>query len=194
MELGKRIKELRKTLNWNQDELAEKMFVSRQTISSWENDKSYPDIQSVLLLSDLFHVSVDQLLKGDVEKMTLEKNLMKALHRVFWYNGLLEQEGDEWVDFKIEGQDIPFSRPEFSKDSPILVLIERMKNTVTFSLSDAVIIEPSFDFGKEHNVIWMILVSMFGDYGTSPRGGWIERCEECADFLKQVVEIDENTL
>ena len=69
MELGNRIKELRKALNINQDELAENLFVSRQTISNWENDKSYPDIQSVLLLSEIFGVSVDQLLKGDVEKM-----------------------------------------------------------------------------------------------------------------------------
>lgn len=69
MELGSRIKELRKSQNINQDELAEKLFVSRQTISNWENDKSYPDIQSVLLLSEIFGVSVDQLLKGDVEKM-----------------------------------------------------------------------------------------------------------------------------
>ena len=69
MELGNRIKELRKNININQDELAEKLFVSRQTISNWENDKSYPDIQSVLLLSEIFNVSVDQLLKGDVEKM-----------------------------------------------------------------------------------------------------------------------------
>ena len=69
MELGNRIKELRKAQNINQDELAEKLYVSRQTISNWENDKSYPDIQSVLLLSEIFGVSVDQLLKGDVEKM-----------------------------------------------------------------------------------------------------------------------------
>lgn len=69
MELGNRIKELRKAQNINQDELSEKLFVSRQTISNWENDKSYPDIQSVLLLSEIFDVSVDQLLKGDVEKM-----------------------------------------------------------------------------------------------------------------------------
>ena len=69
MELGNRIKELRKAQNINQDELAEKLFVSRQTISNWENYKSYPDIQSVLLLSEIFNVSVDQLLKGDVEKM-----------------------------------------------------------------------------------------------------------------------------
>ena len=69
MELGKRIKDYRSSFNWNQDELAEKMFVSRQTISNWENEKSYPDIQSLLLLSDLFDVSIDQLVKGDVEKM-----------------------------------------------------------------------------------------------------------------------------
>ena len=69
MELGNRLKELRKQQNINQDELAEKLFVSRQTISNWENDKSYPDIQSVLLISEIFNVSVDQLLKGDVEKM-----------------------------------------------------------------------------------------------------------------------------
>ena len=47
MELGNRIKELRKAQNINQDELAEKLFVSRQTISNWENDKSYPDIQAL---------------------------------------------------------------------------------------------------------------------------------------------------
>lgn len=70
MELGKRIREYRTAAKWNQDELAEKMFVSRQTISNWENDKSYPDIQSLLLLSNLFDVSLDQLVKGDIEKMT----------------------------------------------------------------------------------------------------------------------------
>ncbi len=69
MELGKRIKDFRSLHNWNQDELAEKMFVSRQTISNWENDKSYPDIQSILLLSNLFEISLDQLVKGDVEQM-----------------------------------------------------------------------------------------------------------------------------
>ena len=69
MELGKRIRDYRSSFNLNQDELAVKMFVSRQTISNWENGKSYPDIQSLLLLSTLFEVSIDQLVKGDVEKM-----------------------------------------------------------------------------------------------------------------------------
>ena len=48
MELGKRIKEYRNTAQMTQEDLAEKMFVSRQTISNWENDKSYPDIHSLL--------------------------------------------------------------------------------------------------------------------------------------------------
>ena len=44
MELGRRIKEYRSAAQMTQEDLAEKMFVSRQTISNWENDKSYPDI------------------------------------------------------------------------------------------------------------------------------------------------------
>ena len=43
--------------------------MTRQTISNWENGKSYPDIHSLLLLSSLFNVSLDQLIKGDIETM-----------------------------------------------------------------------------------------------------------------------------
>ena len=69
MELGKRLKDLRNQNNMTQDELAERLFVSRQTISSWENDKSYPDIHSLLMISELFSVSLDTLVKGDIEIM-----------------------------------------------------------------------------------------------------------------------------
>lgn len=53
----------------SQEQLAEAIFVSRQTISNWETDRTYPDVQSLLLLSNLFEVSVDSLIKGDVEEM-----------------------------------------------------------------------------------------------------------------------------
>lgn len=56
----------------SQDELAQKIYVSRQTISNWENNKNYPDIKSLLLLSSLFNVSLDMLVKGDFEKMKEE--------------------------------------------------------------------------------------------------------------------------
>ena len=72
MEIGKRIKELRTSRGWNQEVFAEKTYVSRQTVSSWENDKSYPDIKSLLLMSELFEVSLDDLIKGDVVEMKKE--------------------------------------------------------------------------------------------------------------------------
>ena len=52
--------------------LAEKIFVTRQSISNWENGKTYPDIHSLLLLSSLFGISLDQLVKGDIEIMKEE--------------------------------------------------------------------------------------------------------------------------
>ncbi|MBQ3602023.1 MAG: helix-turn-helix transcriptional regulator [Lachnospiraceae bacterium] len=72
MELSKQIKKYRKEANLSQEELADKVFVSRQTISNWENDKNYPDIKSLVLMSEVFHVSLDNLIKGDLEKMKKE--------------------------------------------------------------------------------------------------------------------------
>lgn len=72
MELGARLKEYRTQLGLSQDDLAERVYVSRQTISAWENDKTYPDIHSLLMLSDLFRVSLDTLVKGDIEIMRKE--------------------------------------------------------------------------------------------------------------------------
>lgn len=69
MEIGSIIREHRKASTMSQDDLAAKVFVSRQTISSWENGKTYPDVQSLLLLSGIFGVTVDSLIKGDVETM-----------------------------------------------------------------------------------------------------------------------------
>lgn len=83
MELGRRIKEYRSAAQMTQEDLAEKMFVSRQTISNWENDKSYPDIHSLLMLGNLFDVSLDILVKGDIETMKekIDENTIKAFNR-----------------------------------------------------------------------------------------------------------------
>lgn len=53
----------------SQEELANRIYVSRQTISNWENDKSYPDVNSLVLLSEIFHISLDKLIKGDIDIM-----------------------------------------------------------------------------------------------------------------------------
>lgn len=77
MDLSHQIKKYRKQLAFSQEELAEKLYVSRQTISNWENERSYPDIHNLLLLSVLFDVSLDELVKGDVEKMKENVTLTK---------------------------------------------------------------------------------------------------------------------
>lgn len=74
MELGQQLKAHRKELGISQDELAEKIFVSRQSISNWENNKTYPDIHTLLLLAETFGVSLGELIKGDVEEMKEEIN------------------------------------------------------------------------------------------------------------------------
>lgn len=69
MNAGARIKKYREKQNISQDELALKIFVSRQTISNWETNKSYPDIKSLTMLSNIFHVTLDDFIKGDIEEM-----------------------------------------------------------------------------------------------------------------------------
>ena len=81
MELGSQIKKYRDELSLSQDALAEKLYVSRQTISNWENDKSYPDVKSLLLLSEVFQTSVDNLIKGDVEIMREQVFLQELFPR-----------------------------------------------------------------------------------------------------------------
>ena len=69
MELGNQIKKYRSELQISQEQLADRIYVSRQTISNWENEKSYPDVNSLILLSEVFQTSIDKLIKGDIEIM-----------------------------------------------------------------------------------------------------------------------------
>lgn len=69
MEIGTQIKKYRLASELSQEELAEKIYVTRQTISNWENGRNYPDVKSLLLLSSLINISLDILVKGDIEEM-----------------------------------------------------------------------------------------------------------------------------
>ena len=81
MELGKNIVKIRKDNKLTQDNLAEKYFVTRQTISNWENGKSYPDLETLVKISDDFNISLDILLKED-NKMV--KDISKKQRRYKW--------------------------------------------------------------------------------------------------------------
>lgn len=77
MELGNQIKKYRSELQISQEQLADRIYVSRQTISNWENEKSYPDVKSLILLSEVFQTSIDKLIKGDIEIMKEKINEQK---------------------------------------------------------------------------------------------------------------------
>lgn len=67
MILAAKITQLRKQANWSQEELAEKMKVSRQSVSKWESTNSIPDLTKIIMLADLFEVSTDYLLRDELE-------------------------------------------------------------------------------------------------------------------------------
>lgn len=83
MELPTQIRERRTAAGMSQEQLAGRVYVSRQTISNWETGKTYPDVESLLLLSEVFDVPIDTLVKGDVavmnEKLAEESRRMRAL-------------------------------------------------------------------------------------------------------------------
>ena len=83
MEIGNQIKKYRNGLGLSQEELADKIFVTRQTISNWENEKNYPDIKSLVMLSSLFGISLDSLVKGDLEEMKkqIKESDVREFHR-----------------------------------------------------------------------------------------------------------------
>ncbi|MFD1411087.1 DUF3955 domain-containing protein [Lapidilactobacillus gannanensis] len=74
MDFGKQIKQLRRTRQLTQEELARQLNVSRQTISSWETNRNLPDLTMVVLIAQTFQLSLDQLILGDV---TMKQKLMR---------------------------------------------------------------------------------------------------------------------
>ena len=84
MDIGLQIKKFREQQKISQEELALKIFVSRQTISNWETNKSCPDVKSLITLSNIFHVSLDDFIKEDIKEMRkiVEKEATKKFHMI----------------------------------------------------------------------------------------------------------------
>lgn len=89
MKLGRQIKELRMNRHCSQQQLADRVFVSRQTISNWETDKNYPDIQSLFFLSEIFGISVDELIKEDLVTMENQVTNQEVNRKMTVYTGIM---------------------------------------------------------------------------------------------------------
>jgi len=85
MSIQEMLKQVRSDAELSQEEIAERIGVTRQTISNWETGKSYPDIASLIILSDIYGVSLDSLLKGDskmIKHLEESTNVTKSNRQV----------------------------------------------------------------------------------------------------------------
>jgi transcriptional regulator with XRE-family HTH domain len=89
---GERLKELRKSKNLTQEKLAEQLSVNRDALAKWETDRSYPDINIIRELADLFEVTTDYLLGRNEDN--LAARIAEALKQ---NNGLLSKEEEEFL-------------------------------------------------------------------------------------------------
>lgn len=86
MQLGQTIQKIRKENHLTQEEFAEIFHVTRQRVSNWENEKSYPDLLTLVAISDNFHISLDKMLKEDIkmtEKLNKEIHWAKHMRMIF---------------------------------------------------------------------------------------------------------------
>lgn len=81
VDIGSILKNAREGKGFTQEQIAEKLDVSRQTVSNWENSRSYPDIMKVIELSDIYSVSLDELIKGDEKIMNHLENTTNTVKR-----------------------------------------------------------------------------------------------------------------
>ncbi len=97
MILADKILKLRKQSGWSQEELADKMNVSRQSVSKWESASSIPDLNKVILLTEIFGVTTDYLLKDEIEEVhTIVEDKEQNIIRISL------EEATQYVDTKIE--------------------------------------------------------------------------------------------
>ena len=73
MSLGEQLKKLRETKGFSQEDVAKKNGVTMQAVYKWENDKSCPDIDNLILLSEMYNVTLDELIKGN-------QNIKEKIH------------------------------------------------------------------------------------------------------------------
>ncbi len=98
MNLADKIMELRKKNGWSQEELAEKVGVSRQSISKWESAQSVPDLSKILLLSNLFEVSTDYLLKDAIGETECANEFAEQSMKPEYYVTI--EQAKEFLDLK----------------------------------------------------------------------------------------------
>ena len=165
MDLGKKLKDSGLKVKLSQDEVAERLNITRQTLSNWENNKSYPDILYVLELSELYNLSLDELIKGNKNmlehikdnvdivksKEKLSKRILISIYLVIWVLSILIF----WL-FTSDQDGMGYSLMVFYCILPI----------TTFILSFLIGRDKSWDFSKYIMPIFFGIMYMLAEYAT----------------------------
>ena len=125
--INKRISSARKASNMTQQELADKLNVSRSTISNWEVGRNYPDLDMIVELSDIFNLSLDSLLREDTEMIEeVSKEQRNGKKRKWWIAGLTSA---LIISFVILGMVLKESTNFFHYFSPVhMVMVNKEEN------------------------------------------------------------------
>lgn len=141
MIIADKITEERKRNGWSQEELAEKLGVSRQAVSKWESAGSVPDLQRVIQLADLFGVSTDYLLKDDMEKEQeqLYVYTASAAEKKESVRSVSMEEANAFLEMKKEDAPVIANAASMCIISPaLLILLAGMAENRIFSITEAV--------------------------------------------------------
>lgn len=117
MILADKIIEERKKNGWSQEELASKLGVSRQAVSKWESSGSIPDLQRILLMSELFGVTTDYLLKDEIEEERLNEYVETKTIKVSM------EEANQYLDMKSRGSRIVANATSLCILSPVPLIV-----------------------------------------------------------------------
>ena len=117
MILADKIIEERKKNGWSQEELASKLGVSRQAVSKWESSGSIPDLQRILLMSELFGVTTDYLLKDEIEDERLNEYVETKTIKVSM------EEANQYLDMKSRGSRIVGNATSLCILSPVPLIV-----------------------------------------------------------------------
>lgn len=162
MILAEKIINERKKNGWSQEDLAEKLGVSRQAISKWESAGSVPDLQRVIQMSELFSVSTDYLLKDDLspqdarDSLTEESGVSRSVHRVSM------EEANRYLEHKRKNSPIIANAVSMCILCPVLlVILTVMSEDPEFHITEAaaVIIGCIFLFGMIAAAIYLFITT-----------------------------------
>lgn len=118
--IGTRIKELRKVKNISQEELANELSVSRQTISKWESDIVSPDINNIEMISNFFEVSTDYLINGKENKTSTKQNNVWII--LCFIIGIIAIIGTSILMIINKGKNSPLSTINFSYEFVLMII------------------------------------------------------------------------